>query len=109
MSSNLVRVVGALRNKLLAALPDKEWERVQRYLSLIQAPAGKTLGETDRELDYGYFPITSIISILHIATDRASTQIATIGNEGVVGLACSWTLARRRIELPCRAEGIFIA
>lgn len=86
MSSSLVPIVGGLQNKLLGALPDHEWERVQPYLSLIQARAGETLCESHRELDYGYFPITSIISILHIATDGASTKIATVGNEGLVGV-----------------------
>lgn len=86
MSNSLVSVVGGLQNKLLGALPDNELERVQPYLSLIQATAGETLCESHRELDYGYFPITSIISILHITTDGASTKIATIGNEGLVGI-----------------------
>ncbi len=86
MSSTLVPIVAGLQNKLLGALPDNDWGRVQQYLSLIQAPAGEILCESHRELDYGYFPITSIISILHITTDGASTKIATVGNEGLVGV-----------------------
>ena len=60
--------------------------RIKRDLSLLETPAGKTLCELGSRLDYAYFPTTSIISIRHIAGDGASTEIAAIGNEGLVGV-----------------------
>jgi len=86
MSSAAVPVDDALQNKLLAALPESDWGRLQRHLSGIAAPAGKTLCESHADLDHAYFPTTSIVSLLHIAPDGASTEIATIGNEGMVGV-----------------------
>lgn len=86
MSSNLVPVSGALHNKLLAALPALDWRRVKRSLSFLETPAGKTLCELESRLDYAYFPTTSIISILQVAGDGAATEIATIGNEGLLGV-----------------------
>ena len=87
MSSDLVPVGGALQNKLLAALPASDWNRVKRDLSFLETPAGKTLCEPGSRLDYAYFPTTSIISIRHVAGDGASTEIAAIGNEGLVGVS----------------------
>ena len=84
--SDVVAVGSTPQNKLLAALPDREWRRLQPYLSAMEAPAGKTLCEPGPALDYVYFPTTSIISLLHVAADGASTEIATIGNEGLVGV-----------------------
>jgi CRP-like cAMP-binding protein len=49
-------------------------------------PANRILCELESRLDYAYFPTTSIISILHVAGDGASTAIAAIGNEGIVGV-----------------------
>lgn len=86
MSSAAVPVDCALQNKLLAALPESDWQRLKRHLLGIEAPAGKTLCESHADLDHAYFPTTSIVSLLHIATDGASTEIATIGNEGIVGV-----------------------
>jgi len=86
ISGNAVSVRCALRNKLLAALPEIEWSRVQRHLSIVAAPAGKTLCEPNSRLEYAYFPTTSIISLLHVSADGASTEIAMIGNEGLVGV-----------------------
>lgn len=86
MSSGAVALECASQNKLLAALPERDWDRLRRHLSGIAAPAGKTLCESHADLDYAYFPTTSIISLQHIAPDGASTEIATIGNEGIVGV-----------------------
>jgi len=87
MSSDLVPIGGALQNKLLAALPAADWNRVKRDLSFLETPAGKTLCELGSRLDYAYFPTTSIISIRNVAGDGASTEIAGIGNEGLVGVS----------------------
>jgi hypothetical protein len=87
MSSNLAPLSGALHNKLLAALPAFDWKRVKGSLSFLETPAGKTLCELESRLDYAYFPTTSIISILQVAGDGAATEIATIGNEGLLGVS----------------------
>ncbi len=87
MSSNLVPGGGALQNKLLAALPASDWMRLKRDLSILETPAGRSLCELGSRLDYAYFPTTSIISIRHVAGDGASTEIAAIGNEGLVGVS----------------------
>ncbi len=84
--SNGVVVCSAPQNKLLAALPELDWKRVQPHLSALEVPAGKTLCEPGSALDSVYFPATSIVSLLHMAADGASTEIAMIGNEGLVGV-----------------------
>jgi CRP-like cAMP-binding protein len=95
-----------LQNKLLAALPEIDWRRIERHLSSIEAPAGKTLCEFNAELDYAYFPTTSIISLLHIAADGASTEIATIGNEGFVGvtLFMGGGTMQKRVVVQCKGR-----
>lgn len=87
MSNNFVPDLGAPQNMHLAALPAFDWKCVERYLSVLDKPAGKILCELDSRLDSAYFPSTSITSILQVAGDRASTEIATIGNEGLVGIS----------------------
>jgi CRP-like cAMP-binding protein len=81
------QVAGGVRqNKLLAALPGVDRKRMERHLSLVQARAGKTLYESRTPFRYAYFPTTSIISIVHEAPDGASTEIGTVGNEGLIGV-----------------------
>ncbi len=76
----------ALQNKLLAALPECEWNRLQQHLTPLEAPAGKTLCEPHSRLEFAYFPASAIISLLHVATDGACTEVAMIGNEGLAGV-----------------------
>jgi CRP-like cAMP-binding protein len=86
MLNEVFRDENALHNRLLSALPDVDWKRIKRTLTFMEAPAGKILCETGARLDFAYFPIDSIISQLHVADDGASTEVATVGNEGMVGL-----------------------
>jgi hypothetical protein len=67
-----------IRNKLLAALPEFEWDRICRHLDPIDVSVGKTLCEAESRLDYAYFPTTAVISIVIGTADGVSTEIATI-------------------------------
>lgn len=75
-----------LRNAVLGALPAIEWNRVRQYLHPIEASAGMILCEPDAHLSHAYFPITSIISIQRVTVDGASTEVASVGHEGVFGV-----------------------
>jgi len=74
-------------NKLLAALPDIEWQRIQGHLVPVPMPLGKPVYESGAQLDHVYFPTTSIVSLLYVLADGASAEIAVVGNDGVVGVA----------------------
>ena len=75
-----------IRNRLLAALPEFEWNRVCRHLDPIDVSVGNTLCEAESRLDYAYFPTTAVISIVIGTADGVSTEIATIGDEGFLGV-----------------------
>jgi CRP-like cAMP-binding protein len=74
-------------NKLLAALPDAEWDRIKPQLKPVPMPLGEVLYESGVQLDHVYFPTTSIVSLLYILADGASAEIAVVGNDGLVGIA----------------------
>jgi CRP-like cAMP-binding protein len=74
-------------NHLLEALPADEYERLFPYLELVQMPLGEVLYESGGELHYAYFPIDCIISLLYVAENGASAEIAVVGNEGILGVA----------------------
>jgi CRP-like cAMP-binding protein len=50
-------------------------------------PLGDVLYESGRELSYVYFPTTSIISLLYVLESGASSQLAVVGNDGVIGVS----------------------
>jgi CRP-like cAMP-binding protein len=74
-------------NRILAALPPVERERVFPLLEFVQMPLGKVLYESGSRLDHVYFPASAIVSLLYVMADGASAEIAVVGNDGMVGVA----------------------
>lgn len=71
-------------NKLLAALPREDYTRLLPHLRTVRLSNDATLphcGETRV-----YFPGTGLCSITNSMSDGALIEIASVGNEGVVGL-----------------------
>lgn len=78
---------GAQQNELLAALPRQDLDALFEHLELVALPFGKELFEYGSKLDYVYFPTTAIVSLLYVMEDGATTEIAVVGHEGVVGVS----------------------
>jgi len=57
-------------------------------------PLGQVLYESGGTLSYGYFPTTAIVSLMYVTESGASSEIAVVGNDGIVGVRCSWVAAR---------------
>ena len=75
------------QNRLLAAIPEAEFKRLEGHLELTPMPLGEALYESGGHLGHLYFPTTSIVSLLYVMADGASAEIAVVGNEGVLGIA----------------------
>jgi CRP-like cAMP-binding protein len=90
------------QNHLLAALPASEFERLQPHLELIHMPLGDVLCESGGRLHYAYFPTSAIVSLHYILENGASSEIAGIGNEGMLGISLfmggETTLSRATVQ-----------
>jgi CRP-like cAMP-binding protein len=75
------------QNRLLAALPAAEYERLLPHLELVPMPLGEVLYESGGRLQHVYFPTTSIVSLLYVLENGASAEIAVVGNEGILGIS----------------------
>lgn len=75
-----------LQNRLLAALPANESMRLLPQLELIELPLGCVLYESGIPMQYVYFPTDAIVSLIYVMESGAMTEIALVGNEGVVGV-----------------------
>ena len=79
--------VDPLQNQLLAALPDAEWRRWQLQLQPVDLQLGDVLCESGVTPTWAYFPTTAIVSLLYMTQDGASSEIAVVGNDGLVGVS----------------------
>lgn len=74
------------QNHLLSALPDCEWSRWLPHLELVHLPAGKVVCESSSTTAFVYFPTTAVISLLCTTAEGGTSEIAVVGNDGVVGI-----------------------
>jgi CRP-like cAMP-binding protein len=75
------------KNHLLAALPAQEWLRWEPELEVIDLKLGQVLYESNIKMKNVYFPIDAIVSLLFVLENGSSTEIAVVGNEGIVGIS----------------------
>lgn len=75
------------QNRLLAALAEEEYERLGANLQPVSFSLGEVVYEFAGQLDYVFFPTTSIISLLYTMENGSSAEMGLTGNDGVVGIA----------------------
>jgi CRP-like cAMP-binding protein len=71
-------------NKLLAALPRRDYRRLRPLLRTLHLPAETGLPHCGQTRVY--FPETGLCSIINKMADGSGIEVACIGSEGVVGL-----------------------
>src|SRR6266436_6732594 len=80
-----LRIIMPTQNRVLARLSDKSRRRVLNHLTLIELPLGREVYDAGRREKYIYFPLTSIISSIHLMKNGDATEVALTGCEGMVG------------------------
>lgn len=73
------------QNHLFAALPEKTKERLRAVAEPVLLKRDEVLIEYDTPLEYVYFPIDAIVSLIFLVKSGASTEVAVVGNDGLVG------------------------
>ena len=81
------KTVSPKGNRLLAALPAEEYQRLAASLERVAMPLGEAVYESGGPQGFVYFPTTSIVSLLYVLKDGATAEIAVAGNDGLVGIA----------------------
>ena len=74
-------------NRLLAALPAEDYERLLPHLKPITFSLGEVVYESQGQMDHVYFPTSAHISLLYTMTDGMTAEVGLVGNEGLVGIA----------------------
>ena len=74
-------------NRLLAALPDDDYQRLLPHLAGVHFDLGEVVYEFAAQLDYVYFPTTAIVSLLYTMENGSSAEMGLTGNDGIVGIS----------------------
>src|SRR3954452_14132075 len=75
----------APRNRFLARLPEAEYRRLLPHLQPVELKVKQVLYEPRGAIDYAYFPSGAVLSAQTVMRDGNAIEVATVGNEGLVG------------------------
>ena len=74
-----------IANRLLAALPPADYKRISALLEVVTLKLKNVLHKPGEPIRHVYFPGNGFCSILTVLKDGNMVEVATIGNEGMVG------------------------
>ena len=72
-------------NRLLAALPRDEYDRLRPHLEKVSLPLRDILYEANGPIPHVFFPLHGVVSLVILMDGDVSLEVGTIGNEGMVG------------------------
>lgn len=75
------------QNKILAALDKSDYERIFPDLKLVEMPLGWKISEAGDHVKHLHFPISGIVSLIYDLADGSCSEIAIVGNEGMIGIS----------------------
>jgi CRP-like cAMP-binding protein len=73
-------------NRLLMTLPPEDYRQITPHLERISLGLRAMLYESRKPIEYVYFPIDGVMSMLAEMEENSLVEVATVGNEGMVGL-----------------------
>jgi CRP-like cAMP-binding protein/PAS domain-containing protein len=74
-----------MTNRLLAALPANENERMLAGLEPVQLTYGEVLYESGEQMRHVYFPSDCLVSLLTVVDGHRALEVGLVGREGMVG------------------------
>ena len=73
-------------NRLLAALPRREYQRLLSGLEAVTLTFGEVLYEPGMPIRHVYFPTDSLVSLLTLVEGHMALEIGLVGREGMLGI-----------------------
>jgi CRP-like cAMP-binding protein len=83
-------------NRLLAALPAKEYQRLLPQLETVTLAFAQVIYKPGDTIRHVYFPNNSIVSLLAAENHHASLEVGMIGNEGMTGISVFMGVSKSR-------------
>ena len=78
--------ISTIKNSLLAALPENDYQRLLPHIEPFTFEHGKILYEIGEPIKYCYFPSEAVVSLVTQMEDGKIVEVGLVGHEGVTGL-----------------------
>lgn len=73
-------------NRLLERLETEALDRLRPLLQPVQLDYGRVLYEAGSAVEFIYFPLSGVTSLVKTLEDGRAAEVGTVGNEGMVGV-----------------------
>lgn len=94
-----------VKNRLLLALPDSEFQSIRPSLEFMDMPNHRSLYEPNRKIEFIYFPNRGLISLVILMNDAKTVEVAVLGNEGLAGVPAIFGLDRSPVREVVQISG----
>jgi CRP-like cAMP-binding protein len=98
------------QNRLLGALSAADYSLLQPNLKEVPLEAGTVLQDAGDRIQYVYFPLSGMISLLTVMRDGKAVETLALGREGALGisfgLGAPYAFARAVVQIAGRAARI---
>jgi len=87
-----------VRNKILLATPDNEYQLMPADLTYVDLPDHLSLHEPTQNIEFVYFPNRGMVSQVVVTKDGRTVEVGVVGNEGYVGAGLAVGLSRSSVR-----------
>jgi CRP-like cAMP-binding protein len=88
----------AVRNKVLLAMSDSEYQSMRADLTYVDLPDHLSLHEPTQNIEFVYFPNRGMVSQVVVTKDGRTVEVGVVGNEGYVGAGLAVGLTRSSVR-----------
>ena len=97
----------SIENRLLAALPATEYQRLIPHLEFVELPRRHVLYESGELLSHVYFVNEGMVSLISIMENGEIVEVGLVAKEGMVGMPVCWggntTTITAMVQIPGNA------
>jgi CRP-like cAMP-binding protein len=87
-----------VRNKVLLATPDSEYELMRADLRYVELPHHLSLHEPAQKIEFVYFPNRGMVSQVVVTKDGRTVEVGVVGKEGYVGAGLAVVLNKSSVR-----------
>ena len=96
----------AVPNRLLGALPRKEYQKLLPMLEPVNLTFGEILYESQSQIRHVYFPTDCFVSMLTTVDAGRAAEVGLIGPEGMIGVPMALGVAVSPFRAVVQGEGM---
>jgi CRP-like cAMP-binding protein len=97
-------------NQLLTALSASDYSLLRPHLKDVRLEQGSVLQDHGERIQYVYFPVSGMISLLSVMRDGKGVETVVVGREGALGAHCAFGIwhaySRAVVQISGRAARI---